>query len=864
MILLWLRGLLARRRTRLAGTVVGVAVCVALIASVGTFLSATTGQMTKRAAARVAVDWQLALEPGTSAADALAEVRRTRGVGRVLAVGYADTTGLAANTGGGSQQTGPGRVLGIPGAYRSAFPGQLRSLDGRDTGVLVAQQTAANLHAAPGDTITIGRRGRSPARVRVDGVVDLPAADSLFQRVGAPLGAQPQAPPDNVVLLPAPMFAELMTPGAQTQLHVKLAHALPRTPGAAFTDISGRARNLETRLAGGGLVGDNLGTALDQARRDALYASLLFLFLGLPGAVIAAFVTASLAALGGEQRRRDAALLRTRGATTARLVGLAGAEAAVSGLMGVALGLAAALLIGHAEFGSATFGGSTLSAVLWASGSVLAGLATTAAAIVVPGWRDARSLTVAGQRRSRARHHGRRRIALALLALAGSGLVFWQASRNGYDLVLAPEGVPQVSVNWYALLSPVLGWIGAGILINELARAVLARDAAVRRLIRPAAGPLSGVVSASLRRRRSALAASVTLLALTAAFGASTAVFNSTYKAQAEVDARLTNGADVTVVDSSGTLRSVPHVAGVGSVEPLQHRFAYVGADLQDLYGVRPATIGPAAKLQDAWFRGGTAAGLMATLAKRPDSVLVSEETVKDFQLHPGDLLRLRIDGQTVAFHYAGVALEFPTAPSDSFLVGNAGYIARATGSNAIGTFLVQPQGASARAVAERLRARLGTQAKVTDIDEQRRVVGSNLTAVELSGLTRVELGFALVLAIAASGLALAVGFRERHRTFVLISALGARPRQLGAFVWSESLYVTLGGLVLGATLAAGVSVLLIKILTGVFDPPPSSLAVPWSYLLAVVAVAVGAVVAADTVTLRALRRPAPDELRAH
>ena len=45
----------------------------------------------------------------------------------------------------------------------------------------------------------------------------------------------------------------------------------------------------------------------------------------------------------------------------------------------------------------------------------------------------------------------------------------WQASRNGYKLVLAPEGVPQVSVNWYALAAPVLGWIGLGLLVYRLA-----------------------------------------------------------------------------------------------------------------------------------------------------------------------------------------------------------------------------------------------------------------------------------------------------------------------------------------------------------------------------------------------------------
>jgi putative ABC transport system permease protein len=125
-----------------------------------------------------------------------------------------------------------------------------------------------------------------------------------------------------------------------------------------------------------------------------------------------------------------------------------------------------------------------------------------------------------------------------------------------------------------------------------------------------------------------------------------------------------------------------------------------------------------------------------------------------------------------------------------------------------------------------------------------------------------VELGFALVLAIAASGLALAVGLRERRRTFVLISALGARSRQVGAFVWSESLAVTVGGFLFGAAMAAGLSVMLVKILTGVFDPPPDVLTVPWGYLVAVAGVAGVAVVVAGGLALRALRRPRPEELR--
>ena len=118
------------------------------------------------------------------------------------------------------------------------------------------------------------------------------------------------------------------------------------------------------------------------------------------------------------------------------------------------------------------------------------------------------------------------------------------------------------------------------------------------------------------------------------------------------------------------------------------------------------------------------------------------------------------------------------------------------------------------------------------------------------------------MLAAAASGLALGLGFRERRRTFAIAAALGAKPRQLGGFVWSESLFVTGGGLVLGTVIAGGISYLLVKVLTGVFDPPPDVLAVPWAYLGGVVVLTVASVGAAGAVTLRALRRPVIEELR--
>jgi predicted lysophospholipase L1 biosynthesis ABC-type transport system permease subunit len=104
-------------------------------------------------------------------------------------------------------------------------------------------------------------------------------------------------------------------------------------------------------------------------------------------------------------------------------------------------------------------------------------------------------------------------------------------------------------------------------------------------------------------------------------------------------------------------------------------------------------------------------------------------------------------------------------------------------------------------------------------------------------GLTRIELTFAVALAAAGAGLIVALGLEERRRILAIAAARGAKPRQLGALVWSEAIVMLVGGGVAGAMLGWGVAEMLVKLLTGVFDPPPEHLSVPW-LCLAVLAVA--------------------------
>jgi putative ABC transport system permease protein len=882
----WLLGLIRRRAGRLAATALGVALAVALLASLGAFLSASKATMTRRAIETVAVDWQVETQPGADPAAVVAQLAVTKHVVAAEPVMFATATGFQSSKAGATQTTGPGQVLGISDTYRSTFPDQLRDLVGKPNGVLLFQQTAANLGAVPGDTVSIGRTGLPSVTVTVAGIVDIPQADPLFQAVGAPVGAQAQAPPDNVLIVPIATWHALFDPIASarpdlvhSQTHVRLDHQLPGDPSAAYSAITGQARNLEAKLAGAGLVGDNIGATLSGARGDALYAQVLFLFLGTPGAMLAGLLTASVAASARDRRRRDQALLRTRGATTRQLVGLGIAEAALVGLAGGAVGLGLARIVGNVAFGTGQFGATPSAAILWSAAAVFVGLGIAALSIAVPARRDARHLTVAASRLEVGRTRNPRwmRFGLDFVLLGAAVVIFWLTSRNGYKLVLAVEGVPTISVSYWAFAGPALLWVGAGLLSYRLINLVLSRGRSVVAAgLRPVAGGLSDTIAASLQRQRRLVARGAALVALTVGFAASTAVFNATYRQQALIDAVLSNGADVTVTTSPGTVVSptsatataIAATSGVRHVEAIQHRFAYVGADLQDLYGVNTDTIVSAGRLQNAYFQGGTADQLMATVAAKPDSLLVSAETVHDFQLLPGDAITLRLqDGTTkqyidVPFHYVGVAKEFPTAPHDSFLLANADYVTKMTGTDTIGAFLVDTGGNNIASIADTLRSQLGTTATVTDLISTRQIVGSSLTAVDLDGLTKVELGFALALAAAATGLTLWLGLAERRRTFVIATALGANRRQLGGFVWAEAGVVTIGGLLTGGVSAWALSNMLVKVLTGVFDPAPETLAVPWPYLTAVLTISVIATGTAAISALRSARSPSVELLR--
>ena len=236
-----------------------------------------------------------------------------------------------------------------------------------------------------------------------------------------------------------------------------------------------------------------------------------------------------------------------------------------------------------------------------------------------------------------------------MLAIVASIVVFWAIGSGGYRIVLAVEGTTQVSVNYWSFAAPLLAWIGIGLLAYRLADLTLRRGRGLvacaarpsRRARRHCRGEHDSPTDSDRARRRARHPRNVLRRV-------STAAFNTTYLRSRPRPTHDSRTAQTSSSPRPRVRRSQPgwspqsraSPTASRALEPLQHRYAYIGNDLQDLYGVNATTVVHGARLQDAWFAGGSAAQLFGRLARTPDGILLSEEVVHDYQLHPGDHIK--------------------------------------------------------------------------------------------------------------------------------------------------------------------------------------------------------------------------------
>ena len=861
MTLLVLRGL-TRAPGRAAARIVVLAVAVALLGAMLLFIGHSLRTMTGGAVRSVPLDWQGPVGSYQAAQMLAGGISKQPGILAATPVATAPFAGTAHRAAVGEIHSASGAVLAVPPGYASHIK-TFRFLRGRlEPGAIVLdQQLAATLQTQPGDTISLTpRRGASPLRFRVSGIALVTSPDVLFQPLNPLSGPAPAQPPADVAILPLGTFARLVAPelpsvaatgasavpGAQTGVQWQVQaqvdpHALGGSPAAALKRATEIRNRVERSFPGRIQFVDNLGDSLNTAVGDALYAETLYIMLAVPGAIVALGL-AYLAALGTVERdRRDLALLRARGASRRDLLTLATAESAVIGLLAGALGTGIALLTVRFLVSGAGAAGLARSLVTLAICVALA-VAGALAARLGAGLAALRG-SVSEVRRP-VRRAGRplwQRLYLDVLALAVSGLVYWLTARTGFSAVVNPDSNPTLSLSVYMFLAPALLWLGATLLLVRLRGSALAWIARKVAGQRAHTGP--GFLLASAGRRGAAINRGLVVTALLLAFGVNLGIFSATYDQQTRVDAELSLGGDVVVDAPPGTIAKqglvarIDKVRGVSGTAAVDHSYAYVGPDLQDTFGIDARTITRGTTLRDSYFLGGSASEMMSRLQARRDGILVSRETVTDYSLAIGDLLKLRVldrstgEFRVAPFHVVGVVQEFPSAPRDSFMVTNLAYLESVThdpGPNVV--FVKAASGPVA--VSHRVAAATSSSgAVVKNIRQQTAQTVSSITSVDLAGISRIEEAFAVLLAAGAIGLFVLVALAERRHELATMEALGASVRTVAAFVWSEAALVLAAALALAALLGWLLAEMLVAMLQHVFDPPPDHLAVPWAFL---------------------------------
>lgn len=878
--MIWVRQaalLVMRAPGRAALQGIASAIAAALFASVVLFGVASGATLTRRAVAGVAVDAQVVLAPGADATAAARIAAADPAVQATLPFDLVHFDAASLDRAGVGTSTSVGVIVGVDPRYEQQIHLFSASQGSQRPGtILMSRDLATNLGAVPGDRLSFALPGGGTVVLPTSGIVDITGADLILGPVDAAHRSVGANPPANVAVLDRATLQSLVLPkvpgaavaheagaggpagaavlapepAARRELHLRYDHEqLPGDPVEAQRWLDGVRHRLERAGGGAFQVADDASASLEPVAGDLAWGQILFLFLGLPGVLIALGLSGLSAAASVGATQRQGALLRARGATERQLAAIlltSGAiVAAVGSLVGALFGVLLAWLLVSTDLSGADPLASALRVVAIAV-VVVTGLTVAANAVSVrASLRD--ELIGARMEVRRTLRPLWQRFYLDLAALIGGTATFLLVNANGLHPVLNAEGNPTVTLALTAFVAPLLFWVGGSLLLLRLMGAVARRSrgrATLARLL----GVGGELAARSVAARPAAASRAIVLLALAVSFAGSVLVFDATYRQQQRVDAELTLGADFKAVSSQpveATAAAAAAGPGISSTTPFVDRVVYVGPEAQDFLGVDPATLPATSPLSDTFFQGTTAGQAMAALQANPDAILVSAETAKDYSIVPGDRIRLQAPDAkgnlvSVDFHMAGVALEFPTAPKDAFLVGNLSYLAQKTGDARISFLLARAEGEAADA-SGKLTSRLGPGWQVSDLGTTNARLANSITSVDLRSLVIIDVLFALLIASVGVMLFLLAGIVERRRELATLSAIGAEPAQLRAELAGETLVVAAAGMTAGLVTAAVVGSSLLTILAGIFDPPPQFPAVPLGGLLwLVLGVAVG------------------------
>ncbi|MEO6571143.1 MAG: FtsX-like permease family protein [Ilumatobacteraceae bacterium] len=760
---------------------------------------------------------------------------------------------------------GPVKIFGLDAGdvFRDAH---IEVVGGRLSadGAVLSVEAAARLGVGVGGTVTLSLPDGTARDIPVTGVADLSRSRLLFSsRRGGDLETFVYVP--NSVIVSSTTFAELVQPAFDRaavardgrlksppirEIDISLdRERLQADPAAALVETTRIGGEVGDVAAGSGdYVLDNISNTLSVANDDAAVAKRLFVFLGIPGGVLAIMLVTYAGTVLTDAQRRERAVLRIRGANREHLLRMLATRTGLITGGGSVVGLvcgyaAAAVFLGRDALDRASPSSLAVSALV----GVVSGLLATGLALYVTG---RRSIDREINEDRAVLDHGVPLWCRARLDLIGAGaVVLASAVAIRADAFAGARGSVyfgrSVELNLPLLALPLLVWITGSLLAARLVGHVLDR-------LRPAstatlARPLVALYRRSIGRRPWAIANAVLIVSLIVGLTTCLAAFTSSYDAAKRTDARYATGADIRI--TPGPAASPPVTAedaarfqtdGVRATTPVIYGLSNVilrstrTSDPANVVAIDPVTYPLVAPLTATAFTGsgGTAFtdadAAVRSLQDDRTAVFLSRDMATFLRVGIGDTLEVLLaratDAQTeVQLHVDGLFERLPGFPdgadalmaisayTEAVPTKNPDYFLAATGG---GADLEQVVEALTRSVGDG-QVQIETRATTLATDQ------SSLAALNIAGLTDLDASFSLAMTVATIAIFVFGLLLHRRREYVTLRAQGFEPRSIRILIALEAVTVAVAGSAAGTVVGVAMGAYFVAILRPLFVLTP-------------------------------------------
>jgi putative ABC transport system permease protein len=839
-------------------------------------------------------------EPSTVPLDELAQlIARIDGIADAGPLSLADL-GPGTLSSGAAVAPGPTKIFGFDADYAQGDD-TVNIVDGRLSagGGVLSAEAAAAMGVGTGDTVAAALPDGSTLHLTITGIADLTRARSLFSsRRGGDLETFVYAP--NSVTVSPQLFADTVLPAferAATERGDRLRspplreidialdrRLLDADPATALLQTQRLAAQVSAVAAHQDYLLDNISNALDVAAADAAVAKSLFVFLGVPGCLLAAMLAAYAGSVLAAAQRREQATLRIRGASRRHLLRMLTLRTAMLTAAGSAVGLALGYTAATAILGGESMTrASTPSLVTSALVGSISGFLATGAALYLSGRRSIdREIN-----EDRARHAERppmwRRVRLDVI-----GVVVVAVGTAVALLARAFDGAAgsvyfgrAVELNLLLLVLPVTVWITGSLFAARVVGTVLTRTQP--HSTSDVGRPLPSLYRFSVGRRPWAIGNGAVVVSLIVALATSLGAFTASYDAAKAEDARYATGSDIRITPSPTSQRTYSVAAaeifrtdGVTGTTPVIYGVSNVilrsarTSDPANLAAIDPLTYAAVAPVTDTHFPSGDATATLQALRSDPSAVLLSEDMAAFLKAEPGDQLdvllaratdsqvevQLRIldvferlpgfsDGVDAVMSVDTHTALVPAKSPDFFLA------AAATGDDAglqraVSSLRQGPGGSDA----------LQIDTRTTTLARDQ----SSLAALNIAGLVDLDSAFALSMAAVTIAIFVFGLLLQRRREYITLRAQGLESRTIRLLIGAEASTVASAGALAGLLVGTAMGYYFVTVLRPLFVLTPSYIPSAGAFATPILLVC-GATLISSVVASRMVNRLDPTEL---